>query len=182
VHGSEAIGVPDEHLAHVHGMKAVHILVGRDVADHHVGIDVRRQRHLHEDAMHRVVRVEPLDEREQLGLRGGAGRRIVSPCMPACRANFSLLRHVHGAGRIVAHQHHVRPGTTPRVASAAASRARTSRESAPRSPTPSMRSAGKVHRPRLTNDHHLDLPRILEFDSMRRAISSERAHARTSST
>ncbi len=54
-------------------------------------IDLLRQRHLHEDAVHRSVGVEPVDEREQLGLRASSpASRIVSPAMPASRDAFSL--------------------------------------------------------------------------------------------
>ena len=69
------------------------------------------QRQLDEDAVDRVVGVEPLDEREQLGL---AGRRRASWCsklaMPASTRRLALVADIDLARRILADQHHGEAG------------------------------------------------------------------------
>ncbi len=59
--GDESIPLPDEHLADVHRMEAVHILGGMDAPHHRVGIDLPGQRHLHEDAVDLRIGVQLID-------------------------------------------------------------------------------------------------------------------------
>ena len=60
--GTECRGVADDQLAHVDGVEAVHILVGRDGQEDLLRIQMRRQRQLHQDAVHGFVGIELLDE------------------------------------------------------------------------------------------------------------------------
>ncbi len=53
---------PGRQTASIHGMKAVDVLVRIDGRDHVVGIDMRRQRQLHQDAMHIGIGVELTDQ------------------------------------------------------------------------------------------------------------------------
>src|SRR5687767_9522438 len=54
------------------------------------------------------------------------------------------------------------PGVTPPLLRVAISRASSRRMAFPIA-VPSISSAGNIHRPRLPDDHHLDLPRILQL-------------------
>ena len=108
--GREPVRMSDEQLADIHRMEPVHVLQRIDVPDHRVGIDVLWQRHLHENTVHRAVRVELLHEREQLRLRGARGQ----PNGLAGHARFTrrlLLRaNIDRAPRVVANEHHGEPG------------------------------------------------------------------------
>ena len=56
------------------------------------GVDVRRQRQLHQDAVDRRVAVQPLDQRQELGLGVAASSRCSSECIPASTVARPLLR------------------------------------------------------------------------------------------
>ena len=92
VQGRSAVGSPIDELAHVHRMKAVHVLGGIDPIEHLLGVDVLRQRQLDQDAVNRGIGVEPVDDRQQLGLgRCRPEASIFTECMPASTQAFSLL-------------------------------------------------------------------------------------------
>ena len=55
-------------------MEPVHVLVRRDGVRHALLVDLPRERELHEDPVDRVVRVELVDEREDVRLRGVLGQ------------------------------------------------------------------------------------------------------------
>ena len=78
--------------AEVLRVEAVHVLQRRDPLDDRPLVDLPRQGHLDEDAVHRRVGVEPVDRRQQLGLaRPSAGRRSTVPFIPAAELAFCLL-------------------------------------------------------------------------------------------
>src|SRR6185437_6384341 len=106
-----------------------------------------------------------------------AGRRMVALRMPASSVAFPLLRTYTALAGSSPTSTTVRPGTMPRCANC-----RTSRATSPRISraiaTPSINSAGKVHRPLLADHHHFDLPRILELAlDAARDLFTERRHA-----
>jgi hypothetical protein len=75
-------------------VEAVHVLGRRDGLDHDAFVDVIRQRHLHEDAVDRLVRVQALDETQELGLRGGVGQVVAHGDEAALLAGRALVAHV----------------------------------------------------------------------------------------
>ncbi len=106
----EPVGVSDEELADVHRMEPVNILFWKNVPNDRVGIDVPGQWHLHEDAVHGRIGVEPFDHREQCILTGG-GRQANGFALHARGlGGFLLGADIGGAGGIVAHEHNGEPG------------------------------------------------------------------------
>ena len=55
-------------------------------------VDVARQRQLDEDAVDRGIGVEPVDQREQVGLAGVGGSRCSKLSIPASRVALPLAR------------------------------------------------------------------------------------------
>ena len=100
----------DQQLADVHRVESVDVLLRKDVIDNRVGIDLLRQRHLHEDAMYGIVGVEPLDEREELGLGGRRRQPDRLPRHAGLARRLLLAADVDRARRIVADQHHGEAG------------------------------------------------------------------------
>ena len=90
----------------IRDVEAVHVLGGIDGAGHQRGLDVVGQRKLHQDAMHRRVGVEALDQAQKL-LCVGLGREAVLEALHADLARaLGLGADVDLARRILAHQHH----------------------------------------------------------------------------
>src|ERR1700733_9207755 len=87
---------------------------------------------------------------------------MVTPCIPASSVAFPLARTYTALARSSPTSTTASPGVTPRAPRPAAARA-TSARTAWAMATPSINSAGKIHRPRLANHDHLNLARILEF-------------------
>ncbi len=73
-------------------------------------VDVIGQRHLHQDAVDRGIGIQPLDEAQELGLRGGVGQVVAHRHEPALLAGHALVAHVDVRGRVVADEHHGEPG------------------------------------------------------------------------
>ena len=90
--------------ADVERMEAIDVLGRIDRLDDVAFVDVIGQRHLHQDAVDRVVGVHLLDQRQQLGLRGGVGQVVADRDDAAFLAGEALVAHVDLRGRIVAHQ------------------------------------------------------------------------------
>src|SRR5688572_3709112 len=91
-----------------------------------------------------------------------AGRRMVELCMPASSLAAPFARTYVALAGSSPTRMTASPGVMPRDLSAAVSRATRSRT--PRAiPTPSISSAGKVHRASLTNQHDLYLTGILQL-------------------
>src|SRR5688500_13599753 len=91
-----------------------------------------------------------------------AGRRMVELCIPASSLADPFDRTYVALAGSSPTRMTASPGVMPRDVSAAVSRATRSRT--PRAiATPSISSAGKVHRACLANQHDLDLPGILKL-------------------
>ena len=75
--GVQARGAGDvgDEIADVEGVEAVDVLIGRDGEEDAVGVDVRRQGHLDEDAVDVGAAVEAFDDGEQFVGGDGGGRR-----------------------------------------------------------------------------------------------------------
>ena len=103
--GQEA-GLSDHHLADVHRMESVHILVGGDGLDHAVFVDVLGERHLNENAVHRVIVVQLLNQGEEVLLGGIRIEAVLVGFDSQLLAGSGLVPHVDLRGRIFAHQDH----------------------------------------------------------------------------
>ena len=100
----------DQQLAHILRMEAIDILLRTNVPDDRVGIDVLGQRHLHENAVHRRVTIQLLDERQQRRLCR-IGRQTNRATGHARFARRPLLgAHIGRTGDIVAHEDHRETG------------------------------------------------------------------------
>jgi hypothetical protein len=97
--------VSDEQLADVLRMESVDILFRKNVADDRVGIDVPRQRHLHENAVHRGIRVEPLDQGKQFTLCRRCRKPDGVPGHPSGLRRLLLGADVRRARPVVADEH-----------------------------------------------------------------------------
>ena len=91
-------------------MKAIDILVDGDAFDDPAHIDVRRQRQLHQDAVHRRIGIQARDQFEHLRF-GRIGRQgMVEGLHAAFLASLDLVAHIDLRGRIHAHQNDREPG------------------------------------------------------------------------
>ena len=68
------------------------------------------QRQLDEDAVDRVVGIEPLDQRDQLGLAGRVGKPVREALHAGCEGRLALEADIDLACRILADQHHREAG------------------------------------------------------------------------
>src|SRR5579864_5081887 len=106
-----------------------------------------------------------------------SGNRMVTLRMPASSVALPLLRTYTALAGSSPTSTTVRPGTTPRWASRWASHATSSRIRRAIA-TPSISSAGKVHRPLLADHDHLDLAGILQLTlDATRDFLAQRRHA-----
>jgi hypothetical protein len=55
-------------------------------------VQMRRQRQLHQDAVHRRIGVQLVDQRQKLGLRSLGGRRCSKLAIPTSTVEACLLR------------------------------------------------------------------------------------------
>jgi hypothetical protein len=101
--GHDSAGAGRE-AADVDRVEAVDVLARRDGAQHQAGVDVRRQRHLHEDAVDLRIGVEPGDERQQLVLRGLGRQTMLEALDPDFGAFLDLAADIHFARRIASHE------------------------------------------------------------------------------
>jgi hypothetical protein len=92
VHGASTVSSPDGEPAGVDGVEAVHVLGRVDGHEDLRRVDVLRQRQLHEDAVHVGIRVESVDDAEQLVLRRVSGSVIWRDTKPAFSAAFPFIR------------------------------------------------------------------------------------------
>ena len=97
-------------------MKAVDVLGRIDGGDHLLRVDLRRQRELHQDAVHGRIGVEPADQREQLGLGRGRRQPMIERPHAAADGHLHLAADIDLARRIVADQHDREPGRDAAVA------------------------------------------------------------------
>ena len=90
--------------ADVVGMEPVDILVRVDRLDDRLLVDVRRQWHLHEDPVDRVVRVQAFDQLGQLRLRGRGGQVVADRNDSAFLAGRALVADIDLGCVVVAYQ------------------------------------------------------------------------------
>ena len=91
---------------HIGDMEPVHILFRRNRIDHQILIEVPRQRQLHQNAMHLWIRVQLVNQGEQISL----GRVRLQLMLVRVHADldglFAFGADIDLAGRIFPHQHH----------------------------------------------------------------------------
>ena len=117
-------------------------LAGLDGHQHRARVDLRRQRQLYQDAVHRRVVVEPADQRQQLGLADLGRQPVRERAHAGLGGLFGLGADIDLAGRALAHQDHRQAGLQAVVvlkgaATASATRARSPAANA----LPSIRAA-----------------------------------------
>jgi hypothetical protein len=95
--------------ADIGNVKAVDVLGGIDRVDHLVGVNVARQRQLHEDAVHLRRGVELFHQRQQVGLGGVGVELVLVGIHPRLDRHPALGADIDLAGRVLAHQHHRKP-------------------------------------------------------------------------
>ena len=91
-------------------VKAIDILARIDAVEHFAGIDLRGQGQLHQNAMHRVIGVEPVDQRQQFVFRRFCGHAVLNRADTDLAALRDLAADVDFAGGVVAHKHHGEAG------------------------------------------------------------------------
>ena len=91
-------------------MEAVDVLARVDQLDHPLGVDLLRQRQLHQDAVHRGIGVERAHAVEHLRLAGGRGK--VERERPHARrlGHPALVAHVDLRRRVLADEDDGEPG------------------------------------------------------------------------
>ena len=88
----------------VHRMEAIHVLVRVDQPQHARLVQMPRQRQLHQDAVDRRVRIEPLHRLLERLLRAVFLQADYSGADAGLDAAVFLVAHVHLARRVLAHQ------------------------------------------------------------------------------
>ena len=88
-------------------------LRGVDRVEHRSASMRRRQRQLHEDAVHVVARVELVHQVEQLACASSRRQLVGERGDAALGAGLALAAHVGRRGRVVADQHRRQPGREP---------------------------------------------------------------------
>ena len=86
-------------------MEPVGILGRIDRIDHRLLVDLIREGQLHQNAVNRVVAVEPLDQRQKLFLRGRVGQHMLEALHPGLERRLVLIADIDLARRIGADQH-----------------------------------------------------------------------------
>ncbi len=103
---------PGHQGADIAGMEAVDVLFGGDGQQDALGIHLRRQGELHQDAIDIVARVELLHNGKEFSGRDGFGRLDAFRVNAEVFAGLDLVAHVDLGRGIVAHQHHREAGRT----------------------------------------------------------------------
>ena len=86
-------------------MEAVDVLGRIDAEQHGEFIDVLRKRQLDEDSVDRRIGIEPVDQGEQLLLRGGLRKRMGEALHPRLERRPALGADIDGARRVLSDQH-----------------------------------------------------------------------------
>ncbi len=94
-----------DELAQILRVKAVDVFLGIDRGDNLLGIEMSRQRHLHQDARDGGIGVQPLDERHELVLRRILGEFEILGRNAALLTVAQLGANIRGGTLIVADQH-----------------------------------------------------------------------------
>ena len=90
-------------------METVNVLGRIDGVEHLLGIDLLRQRQLHQDAVHRRIAVELAHQRQQLVLDHGFGQPVIERPHAGLDRHLGLAADVELACRIVAGEHDRKP-------------------------------------------------------------------------
>jgi hypothetical protein len=91
-------------------VETVHVLARIDPVDQPARVRDARQRQLDQDAVDLGIGIELVDQLQQLAF-SGAGRHVVIESLDAhLLRRTALVAHVHGAGRVAAHQDHGQSG------------------------------------------------------------------------
>ena len=93
-------------LPGVDRVESVYVLLGQHPVQHAVLIHALRERKLDEDPVDGVIRVERVDQREQLGLGGVRRQRDLALHHAKLGGPLALVSDVDRAGGIVADKHH----------------------------------------------------------------------------
>ena len=86
-------------------MEAVDVLVGIDAVEHPLLMDLPGERELDQDAVHRVVGVELVEQGQELRLGGLGGEPEGAAQHADLGAPLDLAAHVDLRGGVLAHQH-----------------------------------------------------------------------------
>ena len=86
-------------------MEAVDIFLRRDRQQHLLGVDLRGQRQLHQDAVDLVAPVQIVDQGQQLVGGDVVGRRVLLAVDTELLAALHLVANVDLRGRIVSGEH-----------------------------------------------------------------------------
>ena len=105
-----ADGVAHHHFAHVFRVEAVHILGGRDGAQHLAFVNMLGQGQLHQNAVHSRIGVHLGDDAQQLLFRGFGGQLAAQIEDAAFLAVLFLTADIDLRGGIFAHQQHSQTG------------------------------------------------------------------------
>ena len=73
-------------------------------------MNMRRQRQLHQDAMHMLVFVELMYQRQQFSFKHRRREEMLKRFDPDILAGFFLIAYIDVRSRIIAHEHHRQPG------------------------------------------------------------------------
>jgi len=92
-------------------MKPIHVLARVDALDDLGLADMLRQRQLNQDPVHRLIRIQGVDAREQLDLARRLGQVDRHRMDAALFAGSALVAHVHGRGGVVPDHHDRKPRT-----------------------------------------------------------------------
>ena len=104
----------------VYGVEAVHVLGVVDLLDDHGFIDVRRQRQLHQNAVHPLVGVQPVYQVQEGGLTGPRRKIVVERCDPHRVAGPAFVAHVDSGSAVPPHENRRQPGRAPAAGNAGA--------------------------------------------------------------
>ena len=94
----------------IDNMETVNLLVGVDGVDHGIGIDLFRQRQLHQNTVDTVITVELLDKRDQLFLACASIEPVFDGFHPGGFSGLDLVADIDLAGRILTDQNNRQPG------------------------------------------------------------------------
>jgi len=107
-----AVEISGHQLAGVDHMQPIDVLLGPDRLDHRIGIEMRGQRQLHQDAVDVGILVQRGHQRLKFGLRGVLGQGVLHRFEAALLGHAALGGDIDMGGRIIADNHHgeARPG------------------------------------------------------------------------
>ena len=92
-------------------MEAIHVFVRIDGVDDGVGINLIRQRQLHQDTVHIRIRVQLIDQAQQLGFARGVRELMLKGLHAGLERLLALVAHIDLTCRILAYQHDGQAGS-----------------------------------------------------------------------